>query len=173
MSGAAKKVFLTTLGWLLLVAGVAALVLPGPGLILLFAGLAVLSQQYTWAERWLEPVELRALRGAADSVETWPRVVMSTVFSLAVGACGVLWIVGPDAPGWWPLDDKWWLFGGIGTGITLLVSCLVALALLVYAFRRFHGKPEALEELGRRIEEADEDMQEGSERLKERMHRHD
>lgn len=69
MTGTAKRLLLEILGWVLLVAGLAAIVLPGPGLILLFAGLAVLSQQYTWAERWLEPVQLRALRGAAQGVE--------------------------------------------------------------------------------------------------------
>lgn len=173
MTGAAKKVLLTALGWLLVVAGVAALVLPGPGLILLFAGLAVLAQQYTWAERWLEPVELRALRSAAQGVETWPRVIMSTVFSLAVGAFGVLWILDPPTPDWWPLDDKWWLFGGMGTGITLVVSCFIALALLVYSFRRFHGNAEALAELEARIAKADDDVHEASSHLHERIHRHD
>ena len=42
-------------GWTLVVAGVAALILPGPGLLLLAAGLVVLSQQYAWAARRLEP----------------------------------------------------------------------------------------------------------------------
>ena len=172
MTGAAKKVLLIALGWLLLVAGIAALVLPGPGLILLFAGLAVLSQQYTWAERWLEPVELRALKGAAEGVETWPRVVLSTAFALAVGGFGVLWILDPKAPGWWPVDEKWWLLGGVWTGVTLVISCFIAFALLVYSFRRFHGKPEAIAALERRIDEADEEVHEAAEHVRERMHRH-
>ena len=43
------------------VLGVAAIFLPGPGLLGIFAGLALLSQQYEWAERRVEPVRLRAL----------------------------------------------------------------------------------------------------------------
>ena len=51
MTGAAKRVLLEVLGWLLLLAGIAAILLPGPGLLLMAAGLAVLSQQYTWFGR--------------------------------------------------------------------------------------------------------------------------
>jgi hypothetical protein len=158
MTGAAKRIVLEVVGWLLLVAGIAALVLPGPGLLMMFAGLAVLSQQYAWAERWVEPVRLRALRGAAQGVETWGRVVASTGFSLALVGCGVLWIVSPGAPSWWPVPDGWWLPGGIWTGVTQVVSGLLAVALIVYSYRRFHGKPEAVTALQGEIDEADEEM---------------
>jgi uncharacterized protein (TIGR02611 family) len=60
-----RRVVLEIIGWILVVAGVAALVLPGPGLLMIFAGLVILSQEYEWAERRLEPVKVRALRGAA------------------------------------------------------------------------------------------------------------
>ncbi|PWN03255.1 hypothetical protein DJ010_09060 [Nocardioides silvaticus] len=160
MTGAAKRVLLEVVGWLLLVAGIAALVLPGPGLLLMFAGLAVLSQQYEWAERWVEPVRLRALRGAAESVETWPRIVLSTVFSLGLIGCGVLWIIKPDVPSWWPLSDGWWLPGGVWTGVTQIVSGLLALVLIVYSYRRFHGKPDAVAALEGEIDEADADVKE-------------
>ncbi len=158
MTGAAKRVLLEAAGWLLLVAGVAALVLPGPGLLLMFGGLAVLSQQYEWAERWVEPVRLRALKSAAEGVQTWPRIVASTLFSLALVGCGVLWIVNPDSPSWWPLDDKWWLPGGVWTGVTQIVSGLLALVLIVYSYRRFHGDPDAVAALEAEIDDADEDV---------------
>ena len=61
MTGAAKRVVLEGLGWLLLLLGIAAIFLPGPGLLGVFAGLALLSQQYDWAERRVEPVKVRAL----------------------------------------------------------------------------------------------------------------
>ena len=73
MTGAAKRIVLETLGWVLLLLGVAAIFLPGPGLLGIFAGLALLSQQYDWAERRVDPVRVRALIGAAEGVETWPR----------------------------------------------------------------------------------------------------
>ena len=153
----AKRIGLEAVGWLLLVAGVAALVLPGPGLIMVFAGLAVLSQQYEWAERRLDPIKYRALKGAAESVETPLRIALSSVGVLVLIGCGVLWIVGPDQPGWWPLPDWTWLTGGIGTGSTLLVSAVIAIALLVYSFKRFYGKPDAVAELEGDIEDADRD----------------
>jgi hypothetical protein len=152
MTGAAKRIVLEGLGWLLLVLGIAAIFLPGPGLLGIFAGLALLSQQYDWAERRVEPVRLRALRGAAEGVETWPRIVASCLGALVLAACGVLWILKPPAPGWWPLGDGWWLPGGVWTGVTQVASAFIALALIVYSYRRFHGKPEALESLKRDIE---------------------
>ena len=153
----AKRIGLEAVGWLLLVAGVAALILPGPGLIMVFAGLAVLSQQYEWAERRLDPIKYRALKGAAESVETPLRIALSSVGVLVLIGCGVLWIVGPDQPGWWPLPDWTWLTGGVGTGSTLLVSAVIAIALLVYSFKRFYGKPDAVAELEGDIEDADRD----------------
>lgn len=158
MTGAARRLVLEVVGWLLLVVGIAALVLPGPGLLLMFAGLAVLSQQYEWAERWVEPVRLRALRGAAESVETWPRIIASTVFALGLAACGVLWIVGPEEPSWWPLSDDWWLPGGVWTGVTQIVSGALAVVLIVYSYRRFYGRPDAVAALEGEIDEADEEM---------------
>ena len=147
MRGAAKRVGVEVVGWVLVVAGIAALVLPGPGLLLLFAGLAVLSQQYDWAERRLAPVKFRALKGAAESVETPFRIVLSSLAVVALIACGVLWTVSPPAPDWWPVRDSWWLPGGLATAITQFASAAIAIATLIYSYRRFHGKPEAVAEL--------------------------
>ena len=157
MTGAAKRIVLETLGWLLLILGVAAIFLPGPGLLGIFAGLALLSQQYDWAERRVEPVRLRALRGAAEGVATWPRIIASCLGALVLAACGVLWVMKPPSPDWWPFAETWWLPGGIWTGVTQIGSAVIALALIIYSFRRFHGKPEAVEELTREIEGVDSD----------------
>ena len=138
-AGVARRVLLESLGWILVVVGLAALVLPGPGLLAVFAGLAILSQQYKWAERRLNPVKERALKAAADSVETWPRVVISVLTALFIMAVGVVWGLRPAAPSWWPLDDSWWLIGGWGTGVSLIVSGFIALGLVVYSYRRFRS----------------------------------
>ncbi len=149
MTGAAKRIGLEVLGWALLLLGVAAIFLPGPGLLGIFAGLALLSQQYDWAERRVEPVRLRALRGAAEGVETWPRIIASCAGAVVLAACGIYWILKPPAPDWWPLPDAWWLPGGIWTGVTQIASAFIALALIVYSYRRFHGRPEAVAALTR------------------------
>ncbi len=150
MRGAAKRVLLEVVGWLLVLAGIAALVLPGPGLLLLAAGLFVLSQQYEWAERRVDPILDRALLGAAQGVEATWKVALSVLFALGLGACGVLWIESPPAPDWWGLSDSWWLPGGIATGITQIASALVALGLIVWSYRRYHGHPDRVTELRER-----------------------
>lgn len=151
MNRAARHVALVSLGWVLVVAGVAALVLPGPGLLMIFAGLTVLSQHYEWAERRLRPIELRAMRGAAESVETLPRTAMAVLFALAVLGTGVIWIVQPRAPGWWPFAESWWLPGDVATGTTLVGSGVIALVLIAWSFRRFHGRPEELHRIEQRF----------------------
>ena len=139
---AVRRVVLEVVGWILVVGGIAALVLPGPGLLLLVAGLAVLSEQYEWAERRLEPVKVMAYKAAADGVQTWPRIIASCAGAIALGAVGVYWGIRPDAPGWWPLRESWWLIGGWGTGATLILSALIALGFIVYSFRTFRGVPD-------------------------------
>jgi hypothetical protein len=150
MRGAAKRVLLEVVGWALVVAGIAALVLPGPGLLLLAAGLFVLSQQYEWAERRVDPILDRALIGAATGVESLWKVTLSVLFAIGLVACGVLWIQSPPAPDWWPLAESWWLPGGAATGITQIASGIVALGLIVWSYRRYHGNPEAVSELRER-----------------------
>jgi uncharacterized protein (TIGR02611 family) len=143
MKSTARRVVLETLGWLLIIAGIAALVLPGPGLLGIFAGLALLSQQYDWAERRLEPVKKKALQAAAESVETLPRIVISTIMAVVLIMAGVVWIWNPPVPSWWPIGDSWWLFGGWGTGVTQVASGLIAIAMIVYSIRRFRGDESA------------------------------
>ena len=138
-AGAVRRVAFETVGWILVVVGVAALILPGPGLLMIFAGMAILSQQYDWAERRLEPVKQKALATAEESVETWPRFVLSMLGGVIVIGIGVVWGLRPPAPGWWPVDESWWLFGGWGAGSTLIVSGLIAIGLVIYSYRRFRA----------------------------------
>ena len=144
MKAAAKRIGLEILGWTLLVVGIIAIPLPGPGVLIVAGGLIVLSQQYEWAERRVEPIKREALRGAANSVETWPRIVLTSLMIALIAGAGVLWFIGPDAPGWWPLSDRWWLPGGKATSISQFFSAGVAVGLLVWSYRKFHGNPEAI-----------------------------
>jgi len=133
-----RKTWVTLLGWILTLVGIAALVLPGPGLLLMVAGLVVLSQEYEWAERRVEPVKRKAFEVAATGVETWPRILLSGLSALALVAIGVVWCLEPNIP-------QVWLFGpelpftGWPAGSSLILSGVVALGLLVYSVRRFRG----------------------------------
>jgi hypothetical protein len=110
-------------------------------------GIVLLSQQYEWAERRVEPIKREAMRGAANSVETWPRIILSSIVIALIAAAGVLWFIGPDAPEWWPVADRWWLPGGKATSISQFGSAALAIGLLVWSYRKFHGNPAAIAEV--------------------------
>ena len=144
-----KRMLIEGLGWTLVVVGIAALILPGPGLLSLFAGLALLATQYEWAEKRLAPVRVRALQTAADSVSSWWRVLMSVLGVAGLVAMGIFWGLGPDSPEWWPAADRFWLMGGWSAGATMIASGAIALATIIYSFRYYRG-----EEGQRRLEKA-------------------
>ena len=62
-----KRIVITIAGFTVLLAGVALLVLPGPGWLLIFAGLAILSTEYLWARRLLSKAKDKAEQ-AKDAV---------------------------------------------------------------------------------------------------------
>jgi uncharacterized protein (TIGR02611 family) len=55
-----KRIAVTLAGALVVLVGVALLVLPGPGWVVIFAGLAILSTEYVWARRLLEKAKEKA-----------------------------------------------------------------------------------------------------------------
>jgi uncharacterized protein (TIGR02611 family) len=58
----AKRVAVTVLGLVVVLAGILMLVLPGPGMVTIIAGLAILATEYVWAERLLAVAKVRAAR---------------------------------------------------------------------------------------------------------------
>lgn len=134
-----RRTGIEVLGWALIVLGAAALVLPGPGLLTVTAGLIVLSWRYAWAKRLLIPVQARALLLAANGVQTWPRIILSCFGGLVIIVMGIVWGVRPNPPAWWSFDEWWWLPGGWSTGGTLIFSGVIALGLIVYSFRKYRG----------------------------------
>ena len=55
-----KRVAKIVVGFTLLAAGAAMLLLPAPGLVTIAIGLAILSAEFVWARRWLERVNRHA-----------------------------------------------------------------------------------------------------------------
>jgi hypothetical protein len=135
-----RKIAVTIVGSLLLIAGVAALVLPGPGLLLLMAGLVVLATEFEWAARRVDSVRDKAFDVSAASVATRPRIVFSTVSACLVVAAGVFWWVDPEIPTFWIIGPDL-PFGGPATGLVVVVSGLVALGLIAYSLQRFRWGP--------------------------------
>jgi hypothetical protein len=124
-SNAAKRVAVLVAGGLVLLVGVALLVLPGPGLLLVLAGLLILANEFPAVEKYVDPVQDRAMKAAEQSVSSPLRIAGSVLAGLALIAAGVAWGLFPELP-----------MGGWATGSSLLLSGVVLLALLVYSYRR-------------------------------------
>lgn len=62
----ARRIVLTVIGATVVLLGIVMLVAPGPGLLSIAAGLAILALEYAWAKRWL-----RSVRNGAEY--TWNR----------------------------------------------------------------------------------------------------
>lgn len=60
----AKRSAVATVGGGLLAGGAVLLVLPGPGLLVIVAGLAVLASEFAWAERRLHQARAKAQQAA-------------------------------------------------------------------------------------------------------------
>ncbi len=62
-----KRIAVTIAGFTLVLAGLVMLVLPGPGILVVIAGLAILATEYVWAERALNLAKQKAQQ-AKDKV---------------------------------------------------------------------------------------------------------
>ncbi len=62
MTSLIKRIVVTTVGGALLCVGVVLLVIPGPGILLILAGLAVLSTEYPWAKSAMDWIKARVQR---------------------------------------------------------------------------------------------------------------
>lgn len=127
-----KRALAAVGGGLLLVIGVVLLVLPGPGLLLVLAGLLVLASQFPSLGRYVEPVRRRAMKAAEDSVASPLRVAGSVTVGLLLIAAGLVWAL-----------VRWLPLSGWSTGSSLILSGLIVFALLVWSYRRVRGRRAA------------------------------
>jgi tellurite resistance protein TerC len=49
-----RKIFIGIVGGTVLLLGIAMILLPGPAILVIPAGLAILATEFAWAERWLQ-----------------------------------------------------------------------------------------------------------------------
>ena len=62
----AKRIVILVVGLTVLLVGIVMMVTPGPGLIVIPLGLAILSIEFAWARHWLRKVRERISNGAAQ-----------------------------------------------------------------------------------------------------------
>lgn len=138
--GVLRRSAVGVVGGVLILIGIAGLALPGPGLLIMLAGMVVLALEFDWAEQRVDFVRDKALEAAEYGVRTWPRVVASTLGGLSLLVIGTVWIIGPTIPEIWVFGPEL-PFQGAVTGGALILSGLIALGLLAYSFRRFRKLP--------------------------------
>lgn len=57
-----KRFLIGTAGGIVLFVGICMIVLPGPAIVCIPAGLAILATEFAWARRWSEKVKITALK---------------------------------------------------------------------------------------------------------------
>lgn len=60
--GQAKRLIVIVIGFTILAAGIAMIVLPGPAVIVIPVGLAILATEFIWARKLLDRVKERIVR---------------------------------------------------------------------------------------------------------------
>lgn len=129
------------LGWTLVLVGIPLMPLPGPGTIVLVAGVALLSRHYVWAQKLLDPLRTRAIDAAKLGVATWPRITFSALGGLWLFGLGIVWLVSPTIHEFTLLGYHFGPrlpFPGWATGISLVSSAVVGWGLLIYSVKRWH-----------------------------------
>jgi len=84
--GRVYRVAFVIAGFVVLAAGLAMLVLPGPAFVVIPIGLAILSLEFAWAERLLERALVQAEGARQKAAEASPAQKLLTVIAVACGA---------------------------------------------------------------------------------------
>ena len=122
-----KTFVVAVLGGLLTLAGIALLVLPGPGFVLVAAGLAVLATRFSWAKKPLEYAKDKAEQGIEEVGKSPLRAGGAAIAALVLIVLGALAVAGVDLP-----------FVNTLSAIVLIISGLFLLGTIFYARREEH-----------------------------------
>jgi uncharacterized protein (TIGR02611 family) len=122
---AIRRVAVTVVGSVVLTAGVLMLVLPGPGLLGVAAGLAILATEYHWARRYVDRVRARAHQVSQLSAASPRNTVGAVLFAVLLVVAGAVLLV---SPGLLP-------FGGTAAGVGLVVGGAVICLGTVLGYR--------------------------------------
>jgi len=92
MSPILKRVLVGVVGGLITVLGVVALIAPGPGWLIIFAGLGILGTEFAWAARALKTAKGVASR-AVDStkIDKRQQLLIFAVIAFSALALLVIW----------------------------------------------------------------------------------
>ena len=108
----------TTIGVLVICAGLVMMVAPGPGIVGIAVGLAILATEYDWAERWLQKAKDKAQEAKARAEQMDPkvrrrRVIVAVIVTVVLAAAVGAYVATYDWPT--PAVDGWnWVQGLAG-----------------------------------------------------------
>jgi hypothetical protein len=84
-----KRIAVTVVGFAVLAAGLFMMVTPGPGVVVIILGLAILASEWAWAERMLDKAKASG-KVVLDQATASPiRIVLSVILTLAGIAAGI------------------------------------------------------------------------------------
>jgi uncharacterized protein (TIGR02611 family) len=86
--GRLYRLVLAVAGFTVLLLGVALLVLPGPGLVVIVVGLTILALEFAWAERMLERAidRMERARQATKEATLWQKIFGGLAVAAGFGA---------------------------------------------------------------------------------------
>ncbi|MGI8615062.1 MAG: TIGR02611 family protein [Nocardioidaceae bacterium] len=104
------RVAVGVVGGLIVVGGLAAIPLPGPGWLVVFAGLAILASEFEWARRLLEFTKrrLKAWTNWVGRQPVWVRILVALATAAIVYGVVVLSLHFTGVPGWIPTWVPLW-----------------------------------------------------------------
>lgn len=117
-----KRVVVAILGFVLLLAGLALLVLPGPGFVCVFAGLFVLATQFDWAKRYADEAKVKAHQGIEEVRRSRWRAAFAAVSAVALLAVGIIELTPIDLPLVTGMSAVLLIFSGVGLIGTLIYA---------------------------------------------------
>ena len=126
-----KRFAVTIVGGGLSLLGIALLPLPGPGFVVIVAGLAVLATEYVWAQRLLKTARTKAEQAQEAAVASPARTAATVLFGIGMLALGLAMVFFSD------LDIPFWspVTGGI-----LAVTALILLVTTYLTVRAARGE---------------------------------
>jgi tellurite resistance protein TerC len=68
---AAKRIVVSIVGGTVVLFGLLLLVLPGPGLLVVFLGLTLLATEFVWARLWLRRLRITTKRAGRKARRMW------------------------------------------------------------------------------------------------------
>jgi uncharacterized protein (TIGR02611 family) len=78
-----KRIAITIIGFAVLIAGAVMMVTPGPGILVIVAGLAILASEWAWAERALDRAKAGGKVVLEQATASPLRIALSVAVTLA------------------------------------------------------------------------------------------